>query len=173
MSVVSDVREHLKDLMEGAVSGVPRAIPSGRFIHDESDDEGAAPGTESAPYPFGIYDGGAFEPFNVRSTLSGSHAYRGKRLIVRVGYSPDIAAREERSKTISTDEAAILKCLRHQRSWDAVSVDNGGEGVTDASVESSSFDLVEVETPDASQPPQRLVVLDVVLALTIREDHTS
>lgn len=172
MSVMSDARAHLITLLEGTASGITRSIASGRFLHVEDDDEGAPPGMAEAPYPFEIADGGSFEPLGVPATLSGSHVYDGRRLIVRVGYEPSLYAPEALERTVTDDIATIRRCLRDPRSWDAVAIDEDGEGVTNVRVAEDRWGWVDVPTPDATQPPGRTITLEVVLELTIREDHS-
>lgn len=169
MGVLSDIRSHMIGLIDGSIAPTSRAIDEGRFVH-VNDCVNPPSEAASAPYPFELEDQGAFEPLGVPSTLDGSHVYRGRRIVVRVMYDEDLTDKEARRQVITDDESALRACLEYPRSFDAVASDTGGEGYVNGVVSDSRWAPVERPTPGATRPPNYVLILELVLDVTYREE---
>lgn len=170
MSVVTDIRERIIELMEGAVD-TDRAIPVDRFVHVDEAAE-AIPEHDAAPYPFEIpVDGEWTQPLDVASTLSGAQVWGGKRIMIRVLYSEEAAYRshvssEARVATIDDDYAVIRRTIGYPRSYDGVT-GYAGSVVHEGRI-TRIINQGEVDRGQSGA----MLVLEIPVDLTYREDYS-
>ena len=164
-SVLPDVIDRLKDLMEGSVSGLSRSISSGRFQHVPFDPGSLLARAVSAPYPFEIEDQGEYQPLDVPSTTSADQIWHGCRWVVRVAYASSPLDQTERLKTLQRDRYEIRRCLGDPLNWLTVT------GIARVVADESVLREAEIIGADADAVDQ-LLFLETTLDLTYREDQS-
>lgn len=156
--------DRIVSLMEGLV--VDRAIAANKFVHTPYNPNDSLAPSAVEPYPFEIVDGGIFQPQDVPSTMSASQIWHGATLLVRVGFVISEHDAYEWMKTIQAYRYDIRRTLSDPVSF--------GNTTGFSKVETEEGDILEedIEGSDEDGEPSQMLVLEVPVNLTFREDQS-
>jgi hypothetical protein len=158
--------ERLITLLEGTDSSVTRAVPKGLFQHTPYNPNSLWTNSQQKPRPFEIVDSGILQPLDVPSTMAATQIWHGATLTLRVGYGPRPHDSKNRTKYIQEQRYYIRRCLNDPVSW--------ANTTGFSKVEVFEGDILEedIEGSDEDGNPTSMLVLEMPVNLTFREDHS-
>lgn len=158
--------DKLVSLLEGKSTGVTRYISTGEFKHTPYNPNSLWSPSAKRPFPFEIIDGGIFQPLDAPSTLCHSQVWHGATLIVRVGITTSAHDAYGLMKTIQKLRYDIRRCLGDPASW------GNTTGFGKVEVFEGDINIEDIEGSDEDGEPTPMLVLEMPVNLTFREDHS-
>jgi hypothetical protein len=158
--------DRLIKLIAGSDASVSRAVPSGLFKHTPYNPNSLWTTSQQKPRPFEVIDSGIAQPLDVPSTMAASQIWHGAQLTLRIGYGPRPHDATTRMKAIQEQRYYIRRCLNDPDSW----ANTAGF----SKVEAFEGDILEedIEGSDEDGEPTSMLVLEIPVNLTFREDHS-
>ncbi len=166
LTVLPGLADRLVALLHGA--SVDRSLATGRLLHTPYNPNTQWAASAAEPFPFEVVDGGPFKPLDKPSTMAASQIWKGHTLIVRIGIEPNPHDGFERMQTIHELDADIYRTLQDPTSWTSTT----GFGGVDLSEDGGDINEEDIEGSDANGEPSQMLVLEIPVDLTYREDHS-
>lgn len=163
-AVLPDIIDRMVALLQGTYTSAPRSISSGRFKLIPFEVERALPNASQRPRPFEIRDDGEVQPLDVPSSLAGDQVWHGAGLTLRVGYALAANDQHTQMQEIQRDRYEIRRALGYPDNY------NGVTGFSRAIADEGEIVDAEIQQGENISV---MLVLEVPIEITYREDHTS
>jgi hypothetical protein len=165
-AAVPGLADRIVALLEGTPSSVDRYVSKGRLKHTPYNPNSLWANAAKAPYPFEVVDGGIFQPLGVPSTMAATLIWHGVTLIIRVGFATRVHDAYKHMQAIQQIRYDIRRCLNDPTSW------GNTTGFSKAEVYEGEINIEDIEGSDEDGEPTPIIVLEMPVNLTFREDHS-
>jgi hypothetical protein len=165
-AVLPGLVDRMIALIEGKPSGVTRYVSKGLFKHTPYNPNTLWAASAKTPHPFEVVDGGIFQPLDTPSTMCHSQIWHGSTQIIRVGFVTNVHDALEHTQLIQKRRYDIRRCLNDPASW------GNTTGFGKVEVFEGDINIEDVEGSDEDGEPTEMLVLEMPVNLTFREDHT-